>query len=265
MPRRCKLMTYGRFRSLLATIWILFAILTSMDPPEALTGQRVVRTGSQGWMDSRSHLGSCQLLNLVTLSAATASGRLPSHDEACSSSLRPIRRWYCAQAIPGQVLLAYNGLVSQRLNCFVPLYRGRTGQVELMFGTYFFVGFDLQYDTWEHITHTPGVLQLLSLSSATPSPLPLGSVEDLIERTGLNGVVGERQIKNSASTRSKTPAARFRISDLLGRPLRVKDGPFTSFCCVGISSTKNRIRVLLDIFGRTSEADLRFDQLELAE
>jgi transcription antitermination factor NusG len=174
-------------------------------------------------------------------------------------------RWYCVQAYPELVIQAYNALVAQNLTTFVPLFRNRAGIVEPMFGTYFFANFDRDRDTWEHIFHMESVYRILSLSSASPSPLPTGVVENLIDRTGLSGVVDERRLKGLVQPTSKTSRPRFNLSDFLGKPLRVKDGPFTSFHCVGVASTKDRIRVLLDIFGRTSEVDLRFDQLELAE
>jgi transcription antitermination factor NusG len=143
----------------------------------------------------------------------------------------------------------------------VPLFRNRRGNVELMFGTYFFVNFDLQRDCWEHIAHIMGVQQLLSLSSTTPSPLPVGAIESLIDRIGPNGVVDERRVEAPIEVAKPQPR-KFNVADLLGRPLRVTDGPFTSFHCVGISSLKDRIKVLLDIFGRTSEVDLKFNQVE---
>jgi len=207
-------------------------------------------------MDSRSPLGSRQLLNLEGLSTATASGRLASNGPG-SSSLLPARRWYCAQAIPGQTLLAFNGIVDQRINCFVPLYRGRTDQIELMFGTYFFVGFDLQLDIWEHIVHTPGVLQLLSISPTTPCPLPIGAVEDLIERMGPDGVVGGVKAKPQ-------PRTKFNAADLVGKQLRVTSGPFASFYCIAVESLNDRVKVLLDIFGRTSSVELSVSQVELS-
>jgi transcription antitermination factor NusG len=232
-----------------------------MEPPEAPTGRRVVRTGLQGQVDVRAPLGSCQLLNLGTTSNA-----IDSLEEAQPAQVWGLPgRWYCVQAYPEQVIQAYNGLVAHNFTTFVPLFRNRAGAVELMFGTYFFANFDKDQDTWEHIAHMEAVYQILSLSPTSPSPLPTGAVESLVDRTGLSGVVGERQLKGLVRPTSKTSRPRFNLSDFLGKPLRVKEGPFTSFHCVGIASTKDRIRVLLDIFGRTSEVDLRFDQLELAE
>jgi transcription antitermination factor NusG len=232
-----------------------------MKPPEALTGQRVVRTGLQGQLDVRAPLGSRQLLNLGSTSDA-----IGSLEEAQQVQVWGLSgRWYCVQAYPEQIIQAYNELVARNLTTFVPLFRNKAGNVEPMFGTYFFVNFDRDQDTWEHIFHMESVYQILSLSSATPSPLPPGVIESLIDRTGLSGVVDERQLKGLARPTSKTSRPRFNLSDFLGKPLRVKDGPFTSFHCVGIASTKDRIKVLLDMFGRTSEVDLRFDQLELRE
>lgn len=133
-----------------------------------------------------------------------------------------------------------------------------------MFGTYFFALFDRNRDTWEHIPHTEGVYQLLSLSPTTPSPLPIGAIESLIDRTGSNGVVGERRLQQLAQA-PKPGHRRFNLSDLLDRRVRVLSGPFRHWEGVAAASLKGRMRILLEIMGAQREVDVPFDQLELVE
>jgi hypothetical protein len=165
---------------------------------------------------------------------------LESDQRDCGSNCR---RWYCAQAEYQKYALAIARLNMQGFVAFMPRcverLPGRMPRLVPMFGSYFFVAFDKQRERWRAIASTAGVRRLFTTGDFTPIPVPVGVVEDLIHRGGPQGVIDEGE------------------PDLVGQEIEVLSGPFAQFRGICTWRAGDRIKVLLDLFGRPTEASLR--------
>jgi transcriptional antiterminator NusG len=103
---------------------------------------------------------------------------------------------------------------------------------------------ELENDAWYVIRNTPGVTGFVG-SGARPIPL-----EDKEVRTLL------RQL------RDETP--KYRITYQKGSPVRITAGPFMDFTGLvdEIMMEKEKVRVLVSIFGRETPVELDFGQVE---
>ncbi|MDR7483729.1 MAG: transcription termination/antitermination protein NusG [Armatimonadota bacterium] len=103
---------------------------------------------------------------------------------------------------------------------------------------------ELENDVWYVIRNTPGVTGFVG-SGTRPIPL-----EDKEVRTLL------RQL------RDETP--KYRITYQKGSPVRITSGPFMDFTGVvdEIMMEKEKVRVLVSIFGRETPVELDFGQVE---
>jgi transcriptional antiterminator NusG len=103
---------------------------------------------------------------------------------------------------------------------------------------------ELENDAWYVVRNTPGVTGFVG-SGAKPIPL-----EDREVRTLL------RQL------RDETP--KFRITYQKGSPVRITSGPFMDFTGLvdEIMMEKEKVRVLVSIFGRETPVELDFGQVE---
>ncbi|MDR7483606.1 MAG: transcription termination/antitermination protein NusG [Armatimonadota bacterium] len=103
---------------------------------------------------------------------------------------------------------------------------------------------ELENDTWYVIRNTPGVTGFVG-SGARPIPLEDREVRQLL-----------RQL------RDETP--KYRITYQKGSPVRITSGPFMDFTGVvdEIMMEKEKVRVLVSIFGRETPVELDFGQVE---
>lgn len=103
---------------------------------------------------------------------------------------------------------------------------------------------ELENDAWYVVRNTPGVTGFVG-SGARPIPL-----EDKEVRTLL------RQL------RDETP--KYRITYQKGSPVRITSGPFMDFTGMvdEIMMEKEKVRVLVSIFGRETPVELDFGQVE---
>jgi transcriptional antiterminator NusG len=103
---------------------------------------------------------------------------------------------------------------------------------------------ELENDTWYVIRNTPGVTGFVG-SGARPIPLEDREVRQLL-----------RQL------RDETP--KYRITYQKGSPVRITAGPFMDFTGVvdEIMMEKEKVRVLVSIFGRETPVELDFGQVE---
>lgn len=121
---------------------------------------------------------------------------------------------------------------------------GRLGRRLPLFPRYVFVRFDPDVDWWRPICSTPGVERIFGAHPENPSPVPHGIVEELLDRPEIS--------------------ATFRPPKLDGMTLRVKDGPWGHFEGVCKWSTKDRVGVLMSLFGRAAQViSMRREQVEL--
>jgi transcriptional antiterminator RfaH len=162
-------------------------------------------------------------------------------------------RWYVAHTQPRAESRAVAHLERQGYSVFCPRYRktvrhARKAKSVLasLFPNYLFLRFDPAHDAWRAVNGTRGVVRLIS-QGETPQPLPHGIVEDLLALTHAGGVMDW--------------APTFKI----GQAVRIAEGPFADF--VGKLEhldAAGRVRVLLDLLGRSVSVALRCEALMAA-
>src|SRR5881409_1477067 len=99
-------------------------------------------------------------------------------------------------------------------------------------------------DSWYVVRNTPGVTSFVG-SGNRPTPLDEGEVKKILKQMGV-----------------ETP--KFKVQFTKGQSVRVNDGPFAEF--IGtvdeVNPEKNKVKVLVSIFGRETPVELDFLQVE---
>ena len=115
-----------------------------------------------------------------------------------------------------------------------------------IFPGYIIVQMDMNEDTWYLVRNTPKVTGFVGYGM-TPTPLPDSEVKDLVSAIQ----EGKGKIK---------PKIRFDKGD----NVKVIEGPFSNFTgsVEEIKPEKGKVKVLLNIFGRTTPVELDFMQIE---
>jgi transcriptional antiterminator RfaH len=164
--------------------------------------------------------------------------------------------WFVAQTQPHSELKAAENLRRQGFEIYLPRYlktvrhARRVSMAKApLFPSYLFVKFDIGKAQWRAINSTFGVTRLVG-NDATPIPLMPGVVESLKEREGADGLF-----------QVIAPALVFKTGDAV----RIVGGALNS--CYGIfdvRTDKDRVAILLDLFGRKSRVVLKVDAIEAA-
>jgi len=120
----------------------------------------------------------------------------------------------------------------------------RRSRTKTLFPGYMLVYMALDKETRHVVLNTPSVTNFVGPKNE-PLPLQPGEVERLLGR------IGDKE-KQSAP---------FRVGD----PIKVIDGPFTEFTgfVEEVNDEKNKLKVLVSIFGRSTPVELDFLQVEL--
>jgi transcriptional antiterminator NusG len=129
----------------------------------------------------------------------------------------------------------------------IEIKRGqRTTSERKFFPGYILVEMNLTDDTWHLVRSIPRVSMFLG-GRGKPSPISAREVQKIRE-----------SIADNAAHLSE--AITFEIGD----SVRVCDGPFATFNGVieEVDHTKNRLKVSVSIFGRPTNVDLSFSQVE---
>ena len=115
------------------------------------------------------------------------------------------------------------------------------------FPGYVLVEMDLNEETWHLVKSVPKVLGFIGGSSDKPAPITEKEAEFILNRVE-EGVDKPR------------PKVLFEP----GEVVRINDGPFNDFNGVveEVDYEKNRLRVEVSIFGRSTPVDLEFGQVE---
>jgi transcriptional antiterminator NusG len=116
-----------------------------------------------------------------------------------------------------------------------------------VFPGYIIVNMAMSDTTWHFVRNTPKVTGFVGYDKMNPPPLPEKEVNDII-----NAIQeGKGKIK---------PKIRFEKGD----GVKVTEGPFTNFTgnVEEIKPEKGKVKVLLNIFGRTTPVELDFIQIE---
>ena len=121
----------------------------------------------------------------------------------------------------------------------------RTVQKKIFPG-YVLVEMVLEDDSWYVVRNTPGVTSFVG-SGTTPTPLPDSEVMAILKQM-----------------REEKPQVR--VTYQKGNRVKIVDGPFAEFMGTidEVNNEKNKLRVLVNMFGRETPVELDFLQVEKA-
>jgi transcription termination/antitermination protein NusG len=117
------------------------------------------------------------------------------------------------------------------------------------FPGYVLVEMEMTDETWHLVKSTPKVTGFLGGSAMKPTPITAKEVQNIMQQM-------------QAGVEKPRPKVLFEVGELV----RVKDGPFTDFngSVEDVNYDKNKIRVAVTIFGRSTPVELDFAQVEKA-
>jgi transcriptional antiterminator NusG len=174
-------------------------------------------------------------------------------------------RWYVVQAYSGfehqvkrllQEHVAREGMQDKFGQILVPteeVVEMRDGQKRKserkFFPGYVLVQMEMDEATWHLVKNVPKVLGFIGGSSDKPAPLSDKEAQNIMQRIQ-EGVDKPRP----------------KVLYEPGEVVRVKEGPFNDFNGVveEVNYEKNRLRVAVLIFGRSTPVELEFSQVEKA-
>ncbi|VAX10887.1 Transcription antitermination protein NusG [hydrothermal vent metagenome] len=115
------------------------------------------------------------------------------------------------------------------------------------FPGYVLVHMELNDDTWHLVKDTPRVMGFIGGTSDKPAPITDKEAEAILNRV-------------QEGAERPRPKVLFEP----GEVVRINDGPFNDFNGVveEVDYDKNRLRVEVSIFGRSTPVDLEFSQVE---
>jgi transcription termination/antitermination protein NusG len=117
------------------------------------------------------------------------------------------------------------------------------------FPGYVLVEMEMTDETWHLVKSTPKVTGFLGGSAMKPTPITAKEVQNIMQQM-------------QAGVEKPRPKVLFEVGELV----RVKEGPFTDFngSVEDVNYDKNKIRVAVTIFGRSTPVELDFGQVEKA-
>lgn len=115
------------------------------------------------------------------------------------------------------------------------------------FPGYVLVEMEMTDESWHLVKSTPKVTGFLGGSAMKPSPISAKEVQTIMQQM-------------QAGVEKPRPKVLFEVGELV----RVKEGPFTDFngSVEEVNYDKNKIRVAVTIFGRSTPVELDFGQVE---
>jgi transcriptional antiterminator NusG len=182
-----------------------------------------------------------------------------------SAEAKPAKRWYVVHAYSGfekyvkqalQERIRLDGLEEKFGEILVPteeVVELRSGQKRKserkFFPGYVLVEMLMDEQTWHLVRSTPKVLGFIGGTSDKPAPITAKEADTILQRM-------------QDSSEKPKPKTLFEV----GEVVRVIDGPFADFNGVveEVNYEKNRLRVAVMIFGRSTPVELQFDQVEKA-
>jgi transcription termination/antitermination protein NusG len=177
--------------------------------------------------------------------------------------VNPDLRWYVVHAYSGMEKAVERNII-ERINragmqnkfgrILVPMeevVEVKNGQKRTterkFFPGYVLVEMIMDDETWHLVKHTNKVTGFVGGAKNRPAPI---SQEEVLK------------IVNQMQEGSEKP--RHKVEFEVGEYVRVKDGPFTDFngSVEEVNYEKNKVRVAVTIFGRSTPVELEFSQIE---
>lgn len=178
-------------------------------------------------------------------------------------SANPDMRWYVVHAYSGmekaverniQERIARAGMESKFGRILVPMEEVveiKNGQKKTterkFFPGYVLVEMVMEDDTWHLVKHTSKVTGFVGGGKMRPSPISQSEVMKIVSQM-----------------QEGTEKPRHKVEFMAGEYVRVKEGPFADFngTIEEVNYDKNKVRVAVTIFGRSTPVELEFSQVE---
>ena len=194
------------------------------------------------------------------LDNAAADSPAPSVPPA---SANPDLRWYVVHAYSGmekaverniRESIARAGMENKFGRILVPteeVVEMKNGQRKTaerkFFPGYVFVEMVMDDESWHLVKHTNKVTGFVGGAKTRPSPISEAEVQKIVS-----------QMQDGADK------PRHKVEFMVGEFIRVKEGPFTDFngSIEEVNYEKNKVRVSVMIFGRSTPVELEFGQIE---
>ena len=128
---------------------------------------------------------------------------------------------------------------------------------------YVLVRMDLTDESWSAVRHTPSVTGFVG-HSHQPVPLSMSEVEDMLAPAVVAVAEAEAAASGEKGT-STTPRKPVEVADFdVSDSVMVVDGPFATLhaTITEINAESQRVKALVEIFGRETPVELSFDQIQ---
>ena len=124
---------------------------------------------------------------------------------------------------------------------------------------YVLVRMDLTDESWAAVRHTPSVTGFVG-HSHQPVPLSLSEVENMLAPAVVAEAEAASPEASKTTTKKKVEVADFDVDD----SVMVIDGPFATLhaTITEINAESQRVRALVEIFGRETPVELSFNQIQ---
>lgn len=182
---------------------------------------------------------------------------------APAAAVNPDLRWYIVHAYSGMEKaverniterIQRSGMQDKFGRILVPteeVVEMKNGQRKTterrLFPGYVFVEMVMEDDTWHLVKHTSKVTGFVGGAKNRPAPISEEEVQKIVSQM-----------------QEGSDKPRHKIEFMVGELVRVKEGPFTDFngTVEEVNYEKNRLRVSVAIFGRSTPVELEFAQVE---
>jgi transcriptional antiterminator NusG len=189
----------------------------------------------------------------------------PTQPAEAPQSLTPVdgMRWYVVHAYSGMEKAVERNILERVSNAGMETRFGRTlvpteEVVELkngqrrtterkFFPGYVLIEMAMDDETWHLVKNTSKVTGFVGGARNRPAPISEADVQKIVD-----------QMKDG------TEKPRHKVEFIVGEYIRVKEGPFTDFngTVEDVNYDKNKLRVSVTIFGRSTPVELEFSQVE---
>ncbi len=190
-------------------------------------------------------------------------GVLTAAETLAVPPVNPDLRWYVVHAYSGMEKAAERNIIERINRAGMQSKFGRTlvpmeevveiknGQKKTterkFFPGYVFVEMVMDDDTWHLVKHTNKVTGFVGGGKTRPSPISEAEVSKIVSQM-----------------QEGTEKPRHKVEFVVGEMVRVKEGPFADFngSVEEVNYEKNKVRVAVTIFGRSTPVELEFSQVE---